>query len=363
MAIDILMPVIGAEGDEAVVTAWMVDEGTRVKPDQLIAEVQAEKVSMDVEAPAAGVVRGLVPINEPVAQGSPICRIEEVSEDVSAPPLVSSGTSHPTGTGGVASPTPASPAARRVARELGVQLETLSGSGPGGRITEADVRAGAGATGGGEWAGSIGQGEDLVGLRAVIARNMRESHAATAPVTITTMADVTGRVPDQITAWVVRTVARALEKHPYMNGTRKDEVFQAAAETGISLAIQTDQGLVAPVIRDPGSKGMREVAQEIASLAERARARTLTGADYEGGTFSVTNLGGYGIDAFTPIINLPQIAILGVGAIRTVAGFIDDRVVPLRKVVLSLTFDHAFVDGAPAAAFLAEVRRRLSGDD
>lgn len=360
MPIDVLMPIIDAEGEEAVVTAWLVDEGTRVKPAQLIAEVQAEKVSVDVEAPAAGVVRGLVPINQPVAQGSPICRIEDAPEDVVAPTPPAPGASQPTGAPAAPPVVAASPAARRLAGELGVSLETLSGSGPGGRITETDVRA---AAGGGEGTEATGPGEAMVGLRAVIARNMRQSHAATAPVTITTTADVTGRVPERITAWVVRAVALALEKHPNMNGTRQGDMFRPAEVTGISLAIQTEQGLVAPVIRDPGSKGLRDLAQEIASLAEKARSRSLTTADYEGGTFSVTNLGGYGVDAFTPIINLPQMAILGVGAIRTVAGFIDDRVVPMHKVVLSLTFDHAFIDGGPAAAFLAEIRRRLGGED
>ncbi len=357
------MPVIDVEGEEAVVTAWLVDEGTRVKPAQLIAEVQAEKVSVDVEAPAAGVVRGLVPINQPVAQGSSICRIEEDSEEVVAPTPPPSATSQPSGAPAAAPPVAASPAARRLARELGISLERVSGSGPGGRITESDVRAAAGPSGGGAGTEVSGSGEAMAGLRAVIARNMRQSHAVTAPVTITTTADVTGRVPDRITAWVVKAVALALEKHPYMNGVRQGDIFRPAEVTGISLAIQTDQGLVAPVIRDPGSKGLRDLAQEITSLAEKARARSLGTADYEGGTFSVTNLGGYGVDAFTPIINLPQMAILGVGAIRTVVGFIDDRVVPMRKVVLSLTFDHAFIDGAPAAAFLAEIRRQLGGEE
>ena len=117
---------------------------------------------------------------------------------------------------------------------------------------------------------------------------------------------------------------------------------------------------MAPVIRDPARKAVAEVAADIAALAERARGRQLEAADYRGATFSVTNLGPYGIDGFTPIINPPQIAVLGVGTVRTVPGFASDgSVVPRHLMTLSLTFDHAFVDGAPAAAFLADLRNRL----
>lgn len=347
------MPVLTEEGEDAVVTAWMVDEGSRVKKGQLIAEVQGEKVALDVEAPADGVATGLVGINQPVPQGSPICRIEEVEGSESAPPSepaaeVESEKKAPT------AGTPASPAARRLARELGVSLSGISGSGPGGRITEADVRNAAGET-----TGTAGEAAGMSGLRAVIARNMRQSHAITAPVTLTTTADVTGRVPEQITAWIVRSVAVCLADHPDLNGVRDGDSFRRADSPAISLAIQTDAGLVAPVVTDPAARSLDDLHEEIARLADRARSRQLTGADYEGGTFSVTNLGAYGIDAFTPIINLPQVAILGVGAIRTVPGYRDDELVPRQEMALSLTFDHAFVDGAPAAEFLARVRRQL----
>ncbi|MFP3915316.1 MAG: 2-oxo acid dehydrogenase subunit E2, partial [Actinomycetota bacterium] len=248
----------------------------------------------------------------------------------------------------------ASPAARRLAKEMGVALEEVEGTGPQGRITEADVRRAAGAE---------EEGRTMTGLRGVIARNMRESHAATAPVTLTTVVDLTGKVPSRVTVSVVRSTAVALGEHPALNGTREGDTFHPAAVTGISLAIQTDEGLVAPVVRDPSAGSLDELEEKIASLAERARSRRLTKEDYEGGTFSVTNLGRYGIDAFTPIINLPQVAILGVGALRAVPGLNGDRIVPKEEMTLSLTFDHAFVDGAPAADFLARVRSELEGGE
>ncbi len=347
MAVDVLLPVISAAGDEAVVTAWMVDEGTPVKAGQLIAEMQAEKVATDVFAPADGVVTGLVAVMQPVPQGSVICRIEESGEEPAAPPAGSA-------------PLPgrliASPAARRLAGELGIDLADVTGSGPGGRITEGDVMAAASA--------GHPPGVPLAGLRATIARNMRASHARTAPVTLTTTVDVTETVPRQITAWVVRAAAHTLIEHPDLNGTAEGDTFYPSATCHVSVAIQTEDGLVAPVVRDPASRATEEVAEAIRDLAERARSRRLSADDFEGGTFSVTNLGPQGIDAFTPIINQPQIAVLGVGAVRRVAGIDPDgNVVPRLQMVLSLTFDHSFVDGAPAAAFLADLRHRLESSE
>ncbi|HSL26839.1 MAG TPA: dihydrolipoamide acetyltransferase family protein, partial [Acidimicrobiia bacterium] len=317
------MPVHTKAGEEAVVTAWMVDEGAVVKAGQLIAEVQVEKVALDVLAPADGVVTGLVPINQPVPQGEPICLIGEAAPG----PVEGRG--------------PASPAARRLARELGVELATVRGTGPGGRITEADVTAAA--------AGGPAPGFDLTGLRSAIARNLRRSRAETAAFTITTTADVTDRVPRQITAWVLQAVGRALRRHPHLNGQRSDDRFILSEKVNVSLAIQTEAGLVAPVVRDVAAKTVEEIASLIETLAAKARTRQLETADFEGGTFSVSNLGSYGIDTFTPLINLPQIAILGVGAIRTVPGLGPaGQAVPRQQLTLSLTVDHAFVDGAPA---------------
>ncbi len=344
------MPVLTQEGEDGVVTAWMVDEGGSVRAGQLIAEVQVEKVAAEVEAPIDGVVRGLVAINQPVPQGRPICTIHEAETGETAPPASSPAPA----TVPLASDRPlASPAARRVAGELGVDLAVVTGSGPGGRITEADVVAAAGAA---------GAAVEMVGLRAVIARRMRESRATTAAVTLTSTVDFAAEPPQPITAAVVAAAAATLADHPALNGTRQGDLFLPAPTVHIALAIQTDQGLVAPVLRDPAARPVAELAEAIAALAERARQGELAAADFEGATFSVTNLGGYGVDGFTPLINPPQVAILGVGAIRTVPGFdAAGSVVPTRRMTLSLTFDHAFVDGAPAAAFLRDLGARLAG--
>jgi pyruvate dehydrogenase E2 component (dihydrolipoamide acetyltransferase) len=342
------MPVITESGEDGVVTAWLVDEGSRVTTAQLIAEVQAEKVAQDVHAPNDGIVRGLVGINQPVPQGAVICSV--FGEDELEPPPVSAAPAPAAAVPSSAAPrVTASPSAKRVARELGIDLTTVTGTGPGGRITEADVRGPAGPA-----------GAEMTGLRAVIARNMRRSVQETAPVTLTTTVDVTETEGPPITAWVVRAAAVALGDHPHLNGTRDGDRFTPADTAHVAVAIQTDDGLVTPVTRNAAASTVEEVAAEISRLAKCARGRELVAADYEGATFTVTNLGAYGVDGFTPIINLPQVGILGVGALRTVPGFDDTGAVVARKLMtLSLTFDHAFVDGAHAAEYLARVRELL----
>jgi pyruvate dehydrogenase E2 component (dihydrolipoamide acetyltransferase) len=346
MALEVLMPVITASGEEAVVTAWFVDEGDACSEGQLIAEVQAEKISAEVEASDAGYVVDRVAVNDAVIQGSPICRIVDSVEKpatVAAPPTVDAERE----------PSPrvvASPAAKRVARELGVDLRAVVGSGPGGRITEADIRAAA------KTAPAAGSG-----LRAVIARNMLRSHAETAAVTLHSQVDLGEEISPHITATIVKTVAETLTDHPYLNGHRDGERFDPAQVAQVAVAIQTDEGLMAPVVRSAASRSVEDVAAAIQDLAERAATKTLSAADFERGTFTVTNLGVYGIDGFTPIINLPQVAILGVGAIRRVPVINDDgAIAATNQMVLSLTFDHAFVDGAHAAAFLQQVGAALA---
>jgi pyruvate dehydrogenase E2 component (dihydrolipoamide acetyltransferase) len=348
MALEVLMPVITASGEEAVVTAWFVDEGGACSEGQMIAEVQVEKISAEVEAPGAGYIVDRVAVNHPVAQGSPICQIVESVEEIAtetqpAQPVTEKKTPPPT--------VVASPAAKRVARELEVDLAGLTGSGPSGRITEADVKAAAGPA-----------ASEAGGLRAVIARNMRRAHTETAAVTLHSTVDLGEVMPPDITATVVKTVAETLADHPHLNGRRQDDEFVPAEVAQVAVAIQTGDGLVAPVVRDAASRSVNEIAEAIADLAERAAAKTLTVEDYEGGTFTVTNLGSYGIDGFTPIINLPQMAILGVGAIRRVPVVDESGAITAGyQMVLSLTFDHAFVDGAHAAAFLQQVGAAMAG--
>jgi pyruvate dehydrogenase E2 component (dihydrolipoamide acetyltransferase) len=336
MPVDVLMPVVTEEGEEGVVTGWFVDEGRPCDEGQLLAEVQAEKVSAEVHAPAAGFVVDRVAIGDPVHQGQPICRVvEEVPESLPVnPPVVT---------------VKASPAAKRVARELGVRLEDVSGTGPEGRITEEDVRR-------------FGGTEEGRALRSVIARNLRQSHAETVPVTLFTTVDLGAELPPMLTAKVVWAAAAALGEHPAMNGHRHGDAFVPSDLVNISVAVQTDEGLVAPVVHDAGSMTIDEIAETIADLASRARDKTLTAEDHHGGGFSVSNLGAWGVEGFTPVINLPQVGILGVGVAREAPIVRPDRTIGVGfQMTLSLTFDHAFIDGGPAAEFLRTVVRGLAG--
>jgi pyruvate/2-oxoglutarate dehydrogenase complex dihydrolipoamide acyltransferase (E2) component len=336
MSMDVTMPVITGEGEDGVVTAWFVDEGQACAEGQLIAEVQAEKTADEVRAPSAGYVVDRVGINDPVPQGRPICRIV----DQVTPPGPAAGDG-PGSAAGAPAPPPvaASPAAKRLARELGVDIASVSGTGPGGRITEADVHAAS--------AGHAPAG--MSPLRAVIARNMRRSQAETAPVTLFTTVELGSSAPANITAKVVRAAAQVLFDHPSLNGRRRDDVFTPSETAHVAVAIQTDEGLVAPVLRDPAAKSVDEVAEEIRQLAQRARDKTLVERRLRGRDLHGHQSGRYGVDGFTPIINLPQVAILGVGAIRKVPVVTADGTVAVgAQMTLSLTFDHAFVDGAPA---------------
>jgi pyruvate dehydrogenase E2 component (dihydrolipoamide acetyltransferase) len=251
----------------------------------------------------------------------------------------------------------ASPRARRVARELGLDWQTLAGTGSQGRIRERDVRA---ATSGVDQQAAS---PALSPRRRTIAQRMLASSQQTAAVTLTTRANATnlvslrnqfktqskatggGLVPSY-TDIVARLVHSALEQHPVMAG-------QQSGDLAIGFAVDTEAGLLVPVLRNVGSQSLLQLAAHSMELIHKARRGTLSMAEMTGGVFTITNLGGYGIDAFTPIINLPETAILGLGAIRREPVVLDDdRISACDQLTLSLTFDHRLVDGAPAARFL-----------
>ena len=265
-----------------------------------------------------------------------------------------------------------SPRARRVAAELGVQWAELRGSGRTGRIVEQDVRAAAAAA---QTARAAPAAAPTGGVRRLIARRMAESTRTTAPVTLTTEADATElvRLREQARAdaeqsapvptyndLFVRIVALALVEHPDLNASWSDEGVVRHEAVHVGLAVETERGLVVPVVRDAQRRSVHEIARESARLIGRARAGTAGPDELSGGTFTITNLGQYEIDAFTPIVNLPECAILGIGRIAARAVVLDEatgRIGARKMVALSLTFDHRIVDGAPAARFLQRVKQ------
>lgn len=255
------------------------------------------------------------------------------------------------------------PRARRLAQEHGIDLSRVQGSGPNGRVLEADIRRFM------EVPEVSANGREQVivlsGKRGVIARRMVESLHAMAQLTLNSDANVTALVrlretlKNQFdltyTDLLVKAVALALRRHPRMNASVVGQEIHLHVGVHIGVAVALDDGLIVPVVRDADRKALKEIAQENRVLTERARNGKLAPADVTGGTFTLTNLGTFGIDSFTPIINPPEAAILGVGRIVERIARREADLVWQQMMTLSLTFDHRAIDGAPAAAFLQTI--------
>jgi pyruvate dehydrogenase E2 component (dihydrolipoamide acetyltransferase) len=272
------------------------------------------------------------------------------------------------------------PVAQRVAGRMGVDLHTVTGTGPGGRITKEDVHASAmlvapapapltpvGA--------SVAAEVPMSGVRAVIARRMFAGANETAPVTLTMEVDATefvalrkrlkAAMAEELGFTIgyndllTKLVAHALRQFPYMNAQLDVDAIRHLDQVHVALAVDTDRGLLVPVIRDADRKGLTEVATELRAVIERARAGTALPDELSGSTFTITNMGMLEIDAFTPIINLPEAAILGVGRIKDRPTVVQGELCVRQTVWLSLTFDHRMVDGAPAARFLQYIKNLI----
>lgn len=465
MATEVLVPPLGQTVDTLTLVSWYKSEGEAVTHGEPLFAVETDKATLDVEAPATGILRGVtakpgdeVKVLNAIAviiaageaeieakvkakvkgetsssltstltltsssprlfisprarrlaesEGVPLAEVKAtgpegaiIERDVRAYLRESGSRSQGSAVadetqralGGI------SPVARRMAEEAGLDLRSLAGTGPGGRVTREDVEAAItqrdaaqGAeeplrgSGGAEVhtpaqppdstpaaqaiqlpADEITERIPLAGIRGVIAERMAASHRQTAPVTLTAEADATALVElrQKLTADGVAVsyndlfltiLAKALAEHPRLNASLEGDGITLWQRIDIGLAVDADRGLLVPVVRDVGSKGLARLAAETAALAERARAGRCTPDELTGSTFTLTNLGMFGIDAFTPIINLPECAILGVGRIKTQPVWISDHVEPRQMVWLSLTFDHRLVDGGPAARFLQRV--------
>jgi pyruvate dehydrogenase E2 component (dihydrolipoamide acetyltransferase) len=256
-----------------------------------------------------------------------------------------------------------------VARELSIDWTDLHGSGRTGRIRERDIRTAAAKQPSGKPESNV---IPVSSRRQTIAERMLTSHRFTAPVTLTTTADATNLVNlrnqfqavhgdgvPSYTDFFVKLTASALVKHPLLNARWEGEQIVMQPDIHIGIAVDTDAGLLVPVVRDVPCLGIRQLSAQFRHLATRARAGQLSADELRGGTFTVTNLGGFDIDAFTPIINYPQCAILGVGRIERRPAVVGEQIVAREQLTLSLTFDHRLVDGAPAARFLQTLRNLI----
>jgi pyruvate dehydrogenase E2 component (dihydrolipoamide acetyltransferase) len=448
MSTEILVPPLSQTMDTVVLVEWLKAEGEAVLKGEPLFVVETDKANLEVEAPASGT---LGPVS--ASPGSEvkvksaigiILSEDEAFEAPAAgakqqkpPATVVSPPPRPPFAGPGGKPLPAdrqarvfaSPRARRLAQEKGIDLATAAATGPQGMIVERDIRAAMLETAvsaphrtaeagispiarrladehGLDWGRIQGSGprgqvtrEDVervlaaepipsatpvptalvgqaanevletipvVGVRAMIAERMGQSHHETAPVTLTSEADASllvqlrrqlaeDGVEVSFSDLFLAVLARALREHPRLNASLEGNAIKVWKRIDIGLAVDAERGLSVPVVRGVDGKGLAQLAAETKSLAERTRAGRCTPEELTRSTFTLTNLGMFGIDAFTPIINLPECAILGVGRIKEQPVVIGGQVTIRQMVWLSLTFDHRLVDGGPAARFLQRV--------
>ncbi|MFP6870063.1 MAG: dihydrolipoamide acetyltransferase family protein [Nitrospinota bacterium] len=421
------MPKLGLTMEEGTILQWLKSDGEAVEKGEIILQIQTDKVEYDVEAPADGLLlKTLAGEGDVVPVGSNLAVIGDEGEDISAFASASEGAlSASEGAPGAAedtaeapSPPPpparaapipsapaasvptatvspangrvlASPAARRIARELGIDYRTLRGTGPGGRIVQADVRAaaasGAGATATGAMPPAppaaqsgppaVASTVPVAGMRKVIVERMGASWDQVPRVTLQAEVDLTNllavREASKL-AWetdlgvkvslndlLTFYTARAVRRCPQVNVQLAGGEIRRMQDVNIGIAVAVDEGLMVPVIRGADQKSIDQIARETRSLAESARAGNLPLTALEGGTFTISNLGAFGVDHFSAILNVPESAILTVGAARERAVVRGGEVVPRTTCFLGINADHRLVDGVPAAQFLATLKEIL----
>ncbi len=352
MAYEFKLPDLGEGLTEGEIARWLVAEGQDVAEDDPLVEVQTDKTTVEIPSPAAGkVARILVEEGQVVPVGTVLVVI---GEDGAAPATVQ----HQPPQAAVA-PTAvddtkarATPLVRRIARELGVDLGAIVGTGPQGRITEEDVRGAGGPP-------AEGRREPLRGVRRLIAEHMTRAHREVPPVTWVEEVDFGNVDLTQLVPTTLKAVAQALKEFPELNARLEGEEIVYLDRYDLGVAIQTEQGLVVPVVRDADSRSLEELDADVRRLADDARAGRLKPEELRGSTFTVTSAGKLAGLFQTPIVNHPEVAILSLGRVADRPVVRDGEVVVRPVGYVALTFDHRVVDGARAAAFGLAVVDRL----
>jgi len=393
---EIVMPRLSDSMEEGTILTWMKQVGDEVAVGDELVEIETDKANMAYESDVAGTLTEILaqegdtlPIGEPIAVvGSPQDGEGQTAPaagplaagDPPPPPVAeaSSGAGPPT-----APPADegrrvkASPLARRIAKDAGVDLATLTGSGPGGRIVRADVeKASAEVPAGapGETAKGQTTYQDLTRLQQVVARRMAESKATAPHFYLQAEIDMSaaveararlkamtpeGEVVPSFNDMVVKACALALREHPLANGAYRDGRFELYSRVNVGVAVAARDALVVPTVLDADRKGLREIAIDSRTLAAKVRDGSITPPELSGGTFTVSNLGMYGVTNFSAVINAPQAAILAVGAITGRPVVRDGQIVVGNILGVTLACDHRILHGAPAAGFLARIRALL----
>ena len=366
----IVLPKSGFTSEASTVIGWSVAEGDRVEEGQLLCEVETEKTTIEITAPASGLLRKiLIREGETRPVGVTMGFIGEADEPI--PEVEDAPLPTPEVTQSTATPTPsarprraatgrvrASPAARKLATEHGIDLAELSGSGPGGAITTGDVERAVEAS----RAGSDVELVPMSSMRRAIARMTQESFQSAPHFYLTLEADAASLLNDRpegisITHCLVKAAGLALREFPQMRAQVEGDAFAIPHTVNVGLITAVEDGLVVPVIHDADQSSLAEIAETVRSLVDGARSGKLSADDVSGAGFSITNLGMYDIETFHAIIHAPEAAILAVGAIVEKPVVKDREVVPGVRMALTLSCDHRVVDGVIAAQFLGRLKK------
>ncbi len=451
MPTQVFMAKLGMTMTEGTVAEWFVTDGGSIEAGQSIYRVETEKIDMEIESESTGTVRHIVPVDTTLEPGEVVALIYTEGEEI-PDKLPGTEAAQPSGiekdgevTIGETTSTkviedntktipksdgarvPATPAARKLAEKLGVDLSVIAGSGPRGRITETDVQSaansntqetttrinaspvakklakqlgidlssiqGSGARGRitkedveaaansntptptkNQPGPQAGESIPVKGMRKVIAQRMHASLQESAQLTMDMEVAMDNAVQlrnQLVEEWaqegikpsytdlVIAASAKALAEHPFANATFSETEIHLLNDIHIGMAVALEEGLVVPVIQDVNNLSIKEIAKESARLAKAAREGQLGMDEMTGGTFTVTALGMFGVDSFTPIINSPEVGILGVNRIRDNVKWDGDRPTKQQTMTLSLTWDHRAIDGAPAAQFLGTIKNYL----
>jgi pyruvate/2-oxoglutarate dehydrogenase complex dihydrolipoamide acyltransferase (E2) component len=340
MAYELKLPDLGEGLTEGEISRWLVSEGQDVGEDDPLVEIQTDKTTVEIPSPAAGTVTQiLVEEGKVVPVGTVLVVIggdgAPSAEPQQRPPEKAKAT----------------PLVRKIAQELGVDLDSLSGTGPQGRITEQDVRA----------AGSPREGrrEPLRGVRRLIAEHMSRAHREVPAVTWVEECDFSNVDLKRLVATTLKACTESLQEYPELNARIEGDEIVYLDRYDLGVAVQTEQGLVVPVVRDCDSRSLDELQADVERLAEGARAGTLGAEELRGSTFTLTSAGKLAGLFQTPLVNHPEVAILSLGRIAERPVVRDGELAAAPVGYVSVTFDHRVVDGARAAEFGLAVIRRL----
>jgi pyruvate dehydrogenase E2 component (dihydrolipoamide acetyltransferase) len=361
MVTKVVMPRLSLTMKEGTVGRWYKKEGDVVEKGEPLVEVFSEKATYDLEAPASGILRKIL-VQEGVdtAVNAPLAVITAPDEAFSEAEMPAEA---PQTVEGAEGRILASPAAKRLAKEHGIDLFLVGGSGPEGRVVEEDVRRFIE-----EARGVIPKVKEtipLTGFRKISAERVSASFKKAPHSTVMMEVDVSSatalheKFQVSYTAIIVKAVAKALTEHAMLNSTLEKDRIRIFEDVNVGVAVATESGLVVPVIQDADKKSLKEIDVSIKELTEKAKLGKLAKEEVTGGTFTITNLGMYGVDFFTPIINPPEAAILGVGKITEKPAVTDGEIKTKAVMILSLSYDHRIVDGVPAAEFLRKIKQNL----